>query len=1385
MCNEFVTTRIHPVLSFRILARSIIIIVYKYLKLKTIVTKEIYPVQLEKEKLHAVITSLLPKAMIADQASAIRQMNRIKRFEKKRNLSKASRMEKLHQIKTGLERSAEKRVWRRKNIPSVSYPPSLPITSKKNNIIESIRRNRVVIISGETGSGKTTQIPKFCLEAGRGISGIIGCTQPRRIAATTVSHRIAEELGEDLGRSVGYKIRFKDKTNENTFIKIMTDGILLAETQTDPYLNAYDTIIVDEAHERSLNIDFVLGILKLLLSKRNDLKLIITSATIDTKKFSKAFHDAPVIEVSGRMYPVETRYVSYANGAKENDDASYIESAVQTLEKIERESPFGDVLVFMPTEQDILETCELIEGRKFRNVSVLPLFARLSAMEQKRVFSRTRGRKIIVATNVAETSITIPGIKYVIDSGLARISQYSPRSRITALPILPVSKSSADQRKGRCGRIENGVCIRIFSEEDYLNRPRYTQPEILRSNLAEVILRMLFLKLGDVETFPFIDKPALKNIRDGFNLLLELGAIERAMPKLPGKGKKVLENNREKFSLDQFHLTAIGRFMANIPIDPRLSRMIFEANKLGCLAEISIIASVLSIQDPRERPLDKSQEADEAHKAFSDAQSDFISLLNIWDRYKGVMHEKKTTSQLKKHCKSHFLSFKRMREWQDIYNQISLILRDNRLKIPVTESTNRFPTRHQYTRLYTAIHKSVLSGFLSNIAQKIEKQYFKGAGDKEVMIFPGSGLFKVPGAWIVAAEMVETSRLFARTVANIEKEWLEEYGKDLCRYTYQNPHWDGGRGEVVADEQVALFGLIIVSKRPVSFGRINPEAAGDIFIRSALVQGELQHSFPFLTHNARLVKEIRNVENRIRRRDILLDEEGMARFYKERLGHVFDVRTLKNFIKKKGSDDFLNFRKTDLQQYLPDPDELRLFPNKIDTGDHVFDCLYAFEPGDDVDGVSLNIPASVAASVEESSLNWIIPGLTKERIAALLKGLPKKYRKQLVPLSATQEAILKEMPMEGNALAASLSRFLYTRMGIDIPAAAWPIDSLPDHLKIRFTLTDAKGNILRAGRDISILKNIAGLDKDFSGREALLTSWGKKGILDWDFEDLAERVNLKDKNNLEWELFPALEAKPHAVDLRLFMEKDKADESHKKGVRKLFVLHFSKELKFLKKNLTLPQTMNTGAQYFGGIRHIENMIFQSVVDALFLRNIRTQNEFISIVNTMEREGIHLQGQEKLSIVKQVLAAYHSVRTEINQLEKANHNNDLIIHFLAERREDLSKLVPEHFITLYDTDKLLDILRYIKAISIRAHRGVVNLEKDRIREKDVLNLNAVLGNLIGHLSPSVSNAKRMAIEEFYWMLEEYKISVFAQEVKTTVKISKKRLIEKSKDILRMI
>jgi len=813
--------------------------------------------------------------------------------------------------------------WRQNNIPKPLFNRSLPVFLKKDEIIETIRNNRVVIIAGETGSGKTTQIPQFCLAADRGINGLIGCTQPRRIAAITVAARIAEELGETVvGGAVGYKIRFKDKTSTNSFIKIMTDGILLAETRSDPFLNMYDTLIIDEAHERSLNIDFVLGILKKLSKKRKDLKLIITSATIDTEKFSKAFDNAPVIEVSGRLYPVKMRY--FAGKHELNDEQpTHVEKAAQAVDKLQNGSPFGDILIFMPTERDIHETRSLIEGRKYKGVFVLPLYARIPALEQKKIFARCPGRKIIIATNIAETSITIPGVKYVIDTGLARISHYMPGSRITSLPVVPISKSSAEQRKGRCGRVANGICIRLFSEEDFNSRRLYTPPEILRANLAEVILKMLALNLGNIENFPFIDSPEPKSIKDGFNLLIEIGAISFL---------HVLQKRKASAKQRRFKLTKYGKLMANMPVDPRLARILIEAGKYGCIREVAIIASAMSIRDPRERPPEKAAAADQKHKEFVDPLSDFITLLNIWNIYNNTWQKVKTGNRMKKFCREYFLSYKRMREWVDIHSQLINIIKEDKNNFQKKAEFSQIKSRQtddDRHPLYEAIHKSILSGFLANIALKKEKNFYKAARGSEVMLFPGSGLFNKAGKWIVAFEIIETTRPYARCVAAIDNAWIENAGKKQCKYTYNQPHWERNRGEVVAFEQVSLFGLIIITQRPVSYGRIDPAEAFKIFVNSALVQGDVKKILPFMQHNQKLIEKIADMENRFRRRDILVSEEDMAVFYINRLPEIYSIRALEACIKKKGTDRFLRMEPKDLLRYNPDTEELELFPDKI------------------------------------------------------------------------------------------------------------------------------------------------------------------------------------------------------------------------------------------------------------------------------------------------------------------------------------------------------------------------------------------------------------------------------------------------------------------------
>ena len=1338
------------------------------------------------------LKSLLPEVMAADRMAAVREIERLTR--KKTPPLPADRMgARFDRLKHRLEASQRKRNKRLKNLPKFSYNADLPITAKKNEIIRAIERHPVVIVSGETGSGKTTQLPKFCLAAGRGIDGIIGHTQPRRIAAMSVARRIAEEFGQELGQAVGYKIRFKDRTSQNAYLKIMTDGILLAETQTDRYLTSYDTIIVDEAHERSLNIDFILGILQTLLDRRNDLKLIITSATIDTEKFSKTFDDAPVIEVSGRMYPVSIRYQPPEFSKEENNDLTHVDLANQAVSRLLKESARGDILVFMPTEQDIRDTCELIEASGPKKSRILPLYARLTAAEQARVFARSSERKIIVATNVAETSLTIPGIRYVVDSGLARILRYSPRSRTTSLPVVPVSRSSADQRKGRCGRVQQGICVRLYAEDDYLSRPLYTPPEILRANLAEVILRMIALRLGDITDFPFIDRPDSKSIKDGFDLLYELGAITYGQ-RAKGKAHSAqIESGKRQRKIGKsskhLKLTEKGRLMAKMPLDPRLSRMLLEANDQGCIDQIAVIAAALSIQDPRERPLEKAAEADRMHAQFDDPLSDFTTLLNIWNRYHYMRHTLKSTNQLKRFCRQHFLSYRRMREWSDIHHQIRVILEEfnmSGIRRPVKTQAENLNLDQKHP-LYQQIHKSILSGFLSNIAEKKEKNFFRATQNREAMIFPGSGLFDRAGRWIVAAEMVETSRLFARTVANIESEWLEELSGDLCKRTYLNPHWERNRGEVMADEQVSLFGLIIVSQRPVAYGPINPDEATDIFLRAAIIKGDLKKPFDFMKHNQRLVDDIKGIEDRLRKRDVLIAEEDLFVFYRDRLNRIYSTTMLSKYLKKRGGDRFLRLNKQALMNYDPDAGELARYPLSTKINGQTFGYRYRFEPGENDDGVTIKVPVSMAPAISNENFDWLVPGLLKEKIEILIKGLPKAYRKKLVPVNETVEIICREIPRQKRSLFSALGEFILQRFGVDIPASAWPIESLPDHLKMRIAVIAPDGKELDSSRDTAVLlqpKIKATAGDEF---ESFRLQWEKNGITRWDFGDLPEFIRSPQAHKTKWVAYPALvigDDDVKSVSLKLFRHQERALAVHQQGVAGLYKIHFAKDLKILKKGLKFPKTLKAAADFFKGSANIEQRLLDRVISDLFCKNFRSADSFYSHAEEVSPILIS-RGQDLLDHCLAVLKAYQNLRKEFDKLKRANPNNHAVQNFCKALIADLVRLVPESFVNLYDMNRLTHLIRYIKCMEIRARRALVDFEKDQAKAKNVKTFSDRLDKMIKSLSPDASSDKREALEEFFWMIEEYKVSIFAQELKTAFPVSEKRLEKKLAEIRRMI
>jgi ATP-dependent helicase HrpA len=1254
---------------------------------------------------------------------------------------------------------------RRARLPRLDYPPSLPILLKKDEIVAAVRKHPVVVVTGETGSGKTTQIPKMCLEAGRGLAGLIGCTQPRRIAATTVARRIAEEMGEEVGHSVGYKIRFDDRTPRNAFLKIMTDGILLMEAQTDPLLRAYDTIIIDEAHERSLNIDFILGILKNILARRRDLRVVITSATIDTEKFSRAFDNAPIIEVSGRLYPVEMRYDPLDRDLEEKGEISHIDAAVRAVEELAGQRKQGDILIFMPTEQDIRETRELLSGRLREEAAILPLFSRLTRLEQERVFQPMNLRKIIIATNVAETSLTIPGIRFVIDTGLARISQYNPRSRTAALPVRVISQSSADQRKGRCGRVENGICIRLFTEEDYFSRPLYTSPEILRSNLAGVILRMLALGLGDIDAFPFIDRPAPKSIRDGIDILLELGAIER-------------EEDESRRKSDPLRLTERGRIMARLPIDPRIARMILEAKQEECLTEILVIAAALNSQDPRERPAEKEAQADQMHALFKDPASDFVSLLRIWQRCHGVGDSLKTQNRIRRFCREHFLSYRRIREWRDVHGQLRTILTEQKFLSSKDDSTKK-----EGADLYNAIHRSILSGYLGHIAVKKEKNLYTATQGRQAMIFPGSGLFNRAGKWIVAAEMVETSRLFARTVANIESVWLEELGGELCRRTYFAPHWEKSRGEVVASEQVTLFGLVIVPGRAASYGRIDPVESSRIFIRSALVEGEVQPPLPFLLHNRTLIEKIAGMEEKVRRHDLLVGEEEMAQFYEKRLPGIFDIRTLQRLVRDRGGDAFLRMREEDLLIQSPDSEEMALFPEAVSAGGWRLDCVYRFDPGKPADGITLKIPVQAAPSLPPAALDWAVPGLLREKIAALLRGLPKEFRKKLMPLTGTRDIILKEMPREG-ALLTALGRFLYKRFGVNIPADRWTHDDLEEHLKLRFSVVDGKDRELAAGRDIAILERGFSDEEESRAFAKARKTWEKTGLTTWDFGDLAESIPLRGERMRQGVAYPALEADEIGVRLRLFRSAPEALRAHRLGVKALFALRFREELRHLHKGLAPGGDLKLWAAAFGGAKALENALCEKVMHDLLETDVRTAEAFAS-----HAEKVHPlllpRGQELLKTIRPLLKSLYDVTELFRTLEIANRASRPFLTFLAGLRDELAALLPVDFLIRYDEGRLVHIGRYLRALALRAERGAVHLEKALVRAAEIRELSGRRREIGEGLPSYASQEKRKAIEDLVWMIEEYKVSLFAQELKTPFPISRKRLDVRMEEIERML
>ena len=1253
-----------------------------------------------------------------------RQLRQIQR-QKRRDTGR------LKNLKVQAERSVALRKDRGENPLHLTYPEALPITARKDEIVRAIREHPVVIVAGETGSGKTTQLPKMCLEAGRGVAAKIACTQPRRVAALSVSRRIAEELGVAWGAEVGCKIRFKDETAPETRIKMMTDGMLLAEIQGDPNLYEYDTVIIDEAHERSLNIDFLLGYLRLLQKRRPELRIVITSATIDTEAFSKAFDNAPIIEVSGRMYPVDVQYWPIEDLAGE----TYIDAAVTAVDMVV-DAGRGDILVFMPTEKDIHETRRRLEGRHFRFTEILPLFGRLTAGDQQKVFYKQRYRRIVVATNIAETSITIPGIRYVIDTGLARISRHNPRNQTHRLPVEEISQSSARQRTGRCGRVQNGVCIRLYDEKSFLARPEYTQPEIQRSDLAEVILRMIALRLGDVETFPFIDPPRSQAIQGGFNVLRALDAID-----------------------DNKRLTPLGRDMARLPLAPTVSRMILQAQRERALREVLVIASAISIQDPRVRPIEQEKAADQEHRRFVDGESDFIALLNIWKAYHDTFEKLRTQSQMRKFCKQHFLSFNRMREWRDIYMQIRHTLRE----------MGSFRMNRDDAG-YDAIHRSVVSGLLGNVAQKKEDNMYRAARGRDVMLFPGSGLFQrregreedkksTPG-WVVAAEVVETSRLFARTVARIQPSWLVALGGHLCRASYKEPFYSVRSGRVLVTETLTLHGLQVGQKR-VGYGRVDARAATEIFIREALVNDEVVLPYEFVTQNRDLRSRVETWQMQQRLMQFLDLDEAAYRFYAERLEDISSTHDLNRLIKRKGAD-FLLMSEKHLAGEQVDFDR-DAFPEFLEVDGEQVPLSYAYRPGQDRDGVTLQLPYKLVHFVQPEVLDWLVPGLLEEKITHLLRGLPKSIRKRFVPVPDKAREIAAVLQPTHGALLDSLSAHILSHYGIEISQSDWNVRDLPEHLQMRVEVRDEKEKAIVAARDLRVLREQLDAREEDVQSDAWMRAQkqvSRRDVTGQTLGELPERVEVMQAGGMPVFGYVGLKREGDRVDVCLFKRADEAERETQAGWMRLCEREMRDEMRALKRSL------DDLAQFEGGREALREGAYANLMAHLFTRDAAFPITRQCFDSRVQQARLYLQ-----HLAPQLIQAMES-------LFETHREIRLLRGGYPEMEADLVRLMPADFLRQTPYDQVLHLSRFLKAIVIRAERAMLDPMKDRQKAEQVQPFQDAVDEL---MDSELTGEKRDAVQALRWMVEEFRVSVFAQELGTAQKVSPKRLYDKLEQV----
>ncbi|AEH10822.1 MULTISPECIES: ATP-dependent RNA helicase HrpA [Protofrankia] len=1340
----------------------------------------------------AELAERLPDLMVRDQRRLQRRVDGARRIR-----NPQARAAVAAEIAADVE-AATLRVQRRlAAVPPITYPPDLPVSQRRDDIRAAIRDHQVVILAGETGSGKTTQLPKICLELGRGVRGLIGHTQPRRLAARAVAERVAEELdGPDArpGATVGYKVRFTDEVGDNSLIKLMTDGILLAEIQTDRLLSQYDTLIVDEAHERSLNIDFILGYLRQLLPRRPDLKVVITSATIDPQRFARHFGDAPVIEVTGRTFPVEVRYrplvvpagidAGASPGTGDGDGPGAMierdlpEAITSAVDELCAAGP-GDILVFLSGEREIRDTADVLAKRQLPNTEIVPLYARLSAAEQHRVFQPHSGRRIVLATNVAETSLTVPGIRYVVDPGLARVSRYSNRTKVQRLPIEAISQASANQRRGRCGRVADGICIRLYSEDDFDARPRFTDPEILRTNLASVILQMTALGLGDMADFPFIDPPDSRSISDGVLLLRELGAVETASA--PEQSGKPAAPDRAGARM---RLTPLGRKLAQIPLDPRLARMVLAAGDNGCVREVMVIASALSIQDPRERPVDAQQAAAEKHGRFTDRQSDFLAYLNMWE-YLREQQEQLSGNQFRRLCRADFLNYLRVREWQDVHGQLRQIVKS--LGIPVG-STPADPQN---------IHLALLAGLLSHIGVRdADKQEYQGARGSRFAVFPGSALFRKPPRWLVAAELVETSRLWARTVARIEPEWAEALAPHLVKRTYSEPHWEKKQAAVVAFEKVTLYGLPLVTSRRVNYSAIDPALCRDLFIRHALVEGDWQTHHAFFHDNRRLLDDVEELEHRARRRDIVVDDDTLFDFYDQRLpADVVSGRHFDSWWKKarRSQPDLLAFSASMLVRAGADGVDERDYPDAWRHGELTLALSYQFAPGTDADGVTVRIPLPLLNQVSADGFDWQVPGLRAELVTALIRSLPKQIRRSFVPAPDYAARVLAAVTPADGPLLAVLERELDRLTGVAVPRESWQLDRVADHLKITFRVVDEEQRTLAEGKDLAAL-----VDQLAPTMRAAVCAVAdgveRDGLRTWDFDALPQLVERQHPGpGRPARAYPALLDQGRSVAIRVFATEAEARQAMWLGTRRLLLLNMPSPIKQINARLSNTAKLTLSHHPYHGVVELLDDCVACAADKLIAAGGGPgwDADGFAKLRGIVQADLDETAFDVVTKVERILATAHTVSGQLADWQArvqpqpqpgrsreparragANAGLAALAPALDDIRSQLSGLVYPGFVSATGWQRLPDIARYLAAIERRLEKLPSDPDRDRQRMLQVEQVTLEHQRLLDRTPPDGPHGEEL--QRIRWMIEELRVGLFAQTLRTAYPISAERI-----------